>query len=218
VQELLARPVLEASGGTETYFHAAGREDTDALMLGRGRPFVLEVRSPRRRRFPLREIQEEVRESLVAEVLGLRRVSHGAVRAVKTAAADKTYRAWIEAASALPSDAARRSERLAGTTLEQLSPVRVMHRRGRGCLRRRKVVDSSWLGEIGGVLVWEVRVEAGTYVKELVSGDGGRTRPSLSEVLGVACRCAALDVIAVNWDPPWESAVEGETGREGAGA
>jgi hypothetical protein len=66
-------------------------------------------------------------------------------------------------------------------------------------------VESTWLGPIHGFHVWELRVEAGTYVKELVSGDAGRTRPSLAETLGVPCSSAALDVLEVHWEAPWES-------------
>jgi tRNA pseudouridine synthase 10 len=81
-----------------------------------------------------------------------------------------------------------------------------MRRRGRSLLRERRLIESSWLGEMDGSHLWEVRVESGTYVKELVSGDGGRTRPSLAEALGRPCRCAALDVLDVHWLPPWEDA------------
>jgi tRNA pseudouridine synthase 10 len=47
----------------------------------------------------------------------------------------------------------------------------------------------------------QVRTQAGLYVKELISGDGGRTRPSAAEVLGVPAACAELDVIAVHVNP-----------------
>ena len=45
----------------------------------------------------------------------------------------------------------------------------------------------------------EIRVtaEAGTYVKELVHGDHGRTEPSLAGALGVACEVVELDVLDV---------------------
>jgi tRNA pseudouridine synthase 10 len=42
-----------------------------------------------------------------------------------------------------------------------------------------------------------LRGEGGLYIKELVSGDGGRTIPSLSERLGIASRVAELAVIDV---------------------
>ncbi|MFB6172251.1 MAG: tRNA pseudouridine(54/55) synthase Pus10, partial [Haloarculaceae archaeon] len=39
--------------------------------------------------------------------------------------------------------------------------------------------------------------EGGLYVKELVSGDEGRTDPSLAGLLGVGATVTALDVLAV---------------------
>ncbi|MEM2002924.1 MAG: hypothetical protein QXT77_09790, partial [Candidatus Methanomethylicaceae archaeon] len=43
-----------------------------------------------------------------------------------------------------------------------------------------------------------VRCQGGLYVKELISGDDGRTKPSVSEVLGAGARCVELDVISVS--------------------
>jgi len=49
--------------------------------------------------------------------------------------------------------------------------------------------------------VIELRTESGTYIKEFVSGDGGRTNPSVAGILQVPCRCVELDVMAVHFDP-----------------
>jgi len=43
----------------------------------------------------------------------------------------------------------------------------------------------------------DVRGEGGLYIKELVSGDEGRTEPSLAGLLGVAATVTALDVVDV---------------------
>jgi tRNA pseudouridine synthase 10 len=206
IEEIIAAPVLDLSRGERTLFHALGREDTDARMLGDGRPFVVEVHNPRRRTLPLDEILRRFEERAcgLAEVHSLAPTDREAARALKCAAAEKTYRAWIDAAGPMAPEASTAIARLAGRTVEQLSPARVMHRRGRGTRRARRIIESSWLGEVDGRLVWEARVESGTYVKELVSGDGGRTRPSIAEVLGVPCTCAALDVLEIHWTPPWE--------------
>ncbi len=80
-----------------------------------------------------------------------------------------------------------------------------MHRRGETTIRSKRVVESNWLGEIDGNVVWEVRAESGTYIKELVSGDDGRTRPSLAEILGTPATCVALDVVKIHWDGPWDA-------------
>ncbi len=206
IQELLSGPALKLSGGERTAFHGLGREDTDARMLGLGRPFVLEVHRPRRRSIRLDACLEAFSENArgLAEVVSLVMVGPEARGAVKTAECEKTYRAWVEIGDAFPPAALKRVAGLTGATVDQASPSRVQHRRGKTTHRLRRIVESSWLGEIEGRHVWEVRVEAGMYVKELVSGDGGRTRPSLSEVLGLPCRCAALDVLEIHWNPPWE--------------
>ena len=44
------------SGGKEHFFHGMGREDIDALCLGEGRPFVLELSEPRIRDIDLDEL------------------------------------------------------------------------------------------------------------------------------------------------------------------
>jgi tRNA pseudouridine synthase 10 len=51
----------------------------------------------------------------------------------------------------------------------------------------------------------EIHGAGGLYVKELVSGDDGRTEPSLAGLLGVDARVTDLDVLAVEGeDEPFE--------------
>jgi len=45
--------------------------------------------------------------------------------------------------------------------------------------------------------VVEVRAEHGTYIKEWVSGDEGRTTPSLGDLVGTNCLCRELDVLDI---------------------
>jgi tRNA pseudouridine synthase 10 len=42
-----------------------------------------------------------------------------------------------------------------------------------------------------------LRCQGGLYIKELISGDGGRTKPSVSDVLGIPAKCVQLDVMNV---------------------
>ena len=44
----------------------------------------------------------------------------------------------------------------------------------------------------------EITAEAGTYVKEFINGDGGRTKGSLSEVYGNNLDVLELDVIKIH--------------------
>ncbi len=56
VEELVSKPLLEAAGGEKSAFHASGREDIDARMLGNGRPFVVEISKPKKRFLDLKEL------------------------------------------------------------------------------------------------------------------------------------------------------------------
>jgi tRNA pseudouridine synthase 10 len=44
-----------------------------------------------------------------------------------------------------------------------------------------------------------LRTQSGTYVKEFVSGDEGRTTPNFSERLGIQCRVYLLDVLEIDY-------------------
>lgn len=49
-----------------------------------------------------------------------------------------------------------------------------------------------------------VITQAGTYVKELVHGDFGRTKPNIGDIIGTEVDILALDVTAINLDWPEE--------------
>ncbi len=68
VDELIKGPVVEAFQAVDTTFHGSGREDIDALMLGSGRPFVVEVKSPKKRRADLDELMRNINEKAAGKV------------------------------------------------------------------------------------------------------------------------------------------------------
>ncbi|MDY6780335.1 MAG: tRNA pseudouridine(54/55) synthase Pus10, partial [Halobacteria archaeon] len=98
VEELIRPAVLDAFGGDGMVFHGAGREDVDALMLGDGRPFVAEVKEPRKRTYDLERLASEVNESAKGkvEVGELKLVSPDMVERVKQLDASKRYRMTVE--------------------------------------------------------------------------------------------------------------------------
>lgn len=199
VEELVAPPFLSAFRGTEAVFHGAGREDVDALMLGTGRPFVLEIKEPRRRHADLEELQAAVNEGTDGkiEIESPAFVTHEMIERVKEHDASKTYRATVDFVEAVTeADFGAALETLEGATIRQRTPRRVDHRRA-DLVRERSVlgIDGSLEDEYTATV--EVHGEGGLYIKELVSGDGGRTEPSLAGALGVEATVAALDVIEV---------------------
>ncbi len=199
VEELVAPPFLAAAQARAGHLHGAGREDIDARMLGRGRPFVLELVSPRRRRLDLVRLEEEVNRTAAGkvEVAGLVFVSPETVGEIKEAQAQKVYRALVEFDADVTKEAL--AEGLLGLlgTIEQRTPRRVAHRRA-DLVRGRRLLEAR--GELLSPRRAELtlRSEGGLYIKELVTGDEGRTRPSLTERLGAPSRVAELDVLDVS--------------------
>jgi tRNA pseudouridine synthase 10 len=198
VQEEIGNPALEMADSPEHFFHGMGREDIDALMLGNGRPFVLELRSPRIRDIDLDRLESVVNESNLVQVSGLRFSNKEEVRWVKEASPTKTYRATVRAEGKVNKERVNEvAKSFKNLHIDQRTPVRVSHRRG-DLVRRREIhsVEAEVLGDDVFLLVLET--ESGTYVKEFVSGDGGRTTPSFSERMGTPCVVEALDVMSIN--------------------
>ena len=207
VEEYTAPVVEDVMDGTEATFHGAGREDVDALMLGTGRPFVVEVEEPRRRRVDTDRLQADINAFAdgAVEVEGLRLATYDMVARVKEHDASKRYRARVRFDADVDADAlAAAVDELEGATVAQYTPNRVDHRRA-SVTRERDVYEAT--ADLDGPrrATVEVHGAGGLYVKELISGDEGRTDPSLAGLLGVGAEVVALDVLAVEGeDEPFE--------------
>ena len=202
VEEIITGPVLAATGGISTKFHGAGREDVDAIVTGNGRPFVVEVKEAKNRNPDLKALESTINENGGGRVgvMKLEFSDKKTVRSLKEKAkiAEKTYRALVETERKVTKrDLAKLEKSFNGCLINQYTPKRVMHRRA-DKLRVKRVYEmlAKKIGDKRVELV--VRCQGGLYVKELISGDEGRTRPSVSDVLGFGARCVELDVTSVN--------------------
>ncbi len=197
VEEIVAAPVMFQTGGSGHALHGMGREDVDALMLGRGRPFIVEIKEPVRRTLDLAAVEAAVNRTRQVEVTDLRRTTGGEVVALKEDRARKTYRVLVRLAGPVADGKLKTAvSSLLGRPIAQRTPVRVSHRRA-DRTRERFVTAIEVSRSDGPTVELRVTAEAGTYVKELVHGDGGRTTPSLAEALGVACEVVELDVLDI---------------------
>ncbi|MFA4907999.1 MAG: tRNA pseudouridine(54/55) synthase Pus10, partial [archaeon] len=187
VQELACIPAEREFDAEGSRFHGAGREDRDARMLGTGRPFVIELLSPKRRMAGLKLLEGKINESAKGKirVSGLRASDRSELLEVKSGEFQKTYEARVEFGEEIPREKLEKAcAELSGKELLQNTPNRVMHRRAN--LERKRTVIYVKVKEFSGKsALLEIRAEHGTYIKEFVSGDEGRTKPNLSELLGV---------------------------------
>ncbi len=199
VEELIANPVIELFNARNAVLHGAGREDVDARMLGNGRPFVLEIIEPKKRYLDIEEVERVINEYCRGKVAvsQLRYTDSREVKLVKSERHRKKYRAKIVFEEEVAEGALREAlSKLSGSLINQRTPRRVLHRRA-DRLRIRRLFSARLLLHRGKVAVVEFDAEAGLYIKELVSGDDGRTEPSLTSLLGKSAKVEKLDVIAV---------------------
>ena len=197
VQSLVAHPFLLASDSSEDLFHGMGREDIDAAMLGNGRPFVLELRMPKKRDLDLVNLMttvNSINENRI-KISNLEMVDRSRVAELKNTVCDKTYRVDVSISSDLTIESLKKgAQKLNSKVIKQRTPSRVSHRRA-DLVRPRLVNYVDVLSHTEGMVELEIRAQHGTYIRELVSGDEGRTDPSLSSLVGSPCKVEVLDVL-----------------------
>jgi tRNA pseudouridine synthase 10 len=85
---------------------------------------------------------------------------------------------------------------LTNVMIEQKTPVRVLHRRAD--LTREKYIYDVGVKKLSPRKAeMRLRCQGGLYVKELVTGDEGRTVPSVSELLRNKAKPMELDVLNI---------------------
>jgi len=198
VEELIAPPFVKAAAAAGARLHGAGREDIDARMLGTGRPFVLEILEPRGRVLDLVALRGAVNEAAggKVEVSELLPATRRTVVRVKETKSDKAYRAVVEFESAISSEEFESALASLVGPIDQRTPVRVAHRRA-DLVRVRVVHKATGRMTDAYHATIHLHTAGGLYVKELVSGDTGRTTPNLADGLGTEANVIALDVLGI---------------------
>ncbi|MHA1135114.1 MAG: tRNA pseudouridine(54/55) synthase Pus10 [Candidatus Thorarchaeota archaeon] len=201
ISEYIGEPAHIIANGSKFKVHAAGREDIDVLMLGQGRPFVVEITEPRVRMPDLEEITKsintkaegkiEVHDLVLTDRHHLQKLKEDASMNVKE------YEALIATDIPVTDEELGTVEKeFKGIKIEQRTPQRVSHRRS-DLVREKIIHEISLEQHKDGLLKAKFKVQGGTYIKELISGDEGRTVPSIAEKLGTGCKCAELNVTAI---------------------
>ena len=199
VEELLSERILEVTRGYEAKFHGAGREDIDVLMLGSGRPFVLEIKEPKIRKINLKELEEEINKSAKGKTAyhGLKFVERNRKAEIKVSSPDtyKVYKALVKCDEPYDKSKLKDLEKL--DEINQQTPIRVLRRRAdKVRIKHVKELKSEVIDDYTFEIT--IKTEGGLYIKELISGDEGRSKPNVSEILGVNAVCAQLDVVEVS--------------------
>ncbi|MBI4399656.1 tRNA pseudouridine(54/55) synthase Pus10 [Candidatus Micrarchaeota archaeon] len=196
VEDLVGYPVIAESSGIGSKFHGAGREDVNARMLGNGRAFILEISEPKKRKLDLRKLEKTInsKHKKLIQVKNLAFCKKSHVELLKSVRLEKVYRAIARAGRNLTKEDLAEIMKL--NIINQNTPTRVLHRRAdKERMRSIKSITGRLLGKKKLELI--IAAEAGTYIKELINGDNGRTKPSVAEILNTNVACVELDVIKI---------------------
>ena len=208
VQEMIDAPAIDLFRASSARFHSAGREDVDVRMLGEGRPFVLELigpKAPNQTAEAYAELAAEIRRRSggVVEVSELGPVPISMIATLIKAGEDahrKDYRCVVRASRTLTADDVALLNGTRELQLDQLTPLRVLHRRTLAV--RPRTIHAMTARLIGPrFMQLDLTTQAGTYVKEFVHGDFGRTAPSVGSLLGCHVDIVQLDVLGLHAAP-----------------
>lgn len=206
VQELISDHFCNEIRCDEIKFSSSGREDADVRMLGDGRPFVLQFMNPRRAKFTVDDMASAEKRINAAsndvKVLKLCILSPKEFEILKQGEEEKKkhYSALCFSHELITEELLNKISTVSEMEITQKTPIRVLHRRPLHD-RKRTVANMKTLYVDDNHFQLFLITQAGTYVKEFVHGDFGRTYPSLSDLLGIPLDILELDVEKV--DLPW---------------
>ena len=209
VEELICPKILAAFRASSARFSSSGREDVDVKMLGQGRPFLLELVNPMDvsiSQCKLERIEEEINAATTqVAVRNLTQVSRESSALLKEGEEDKrkVYSAVVWTKEEVGVDRLQEVlDQEKDLVIRQKTPIRVLHRRTLA-VRERTIYCMKTEKVDGHRFLLKLETQAGTYIKEFVHGDFGRTQPNVESLLGVEADILSLDVLDVHlhWPP-----------------
>lgn len=192
VEDIIAGPFIKVTSGASHVLHAQGREDKEARCLA-WRPFVLEIKQPRMRAIDLKKIKKEINKSAKVKVAKLRFSDRKEIAAIKSKNPYKVYNVVVDFGR--PVEKVKGLKNLVGT-IRQRTPSRILGQKP-DKTKNKKVKSIKWKRINNKRYQFEITAESGLYLHELVTGDGGRTKPSISQILGNQAKLKEFDLVGL---------------------
>jgi tRNA pseudouridine synthase 10 len=116
---------------------------------------------------------------------------------IKDATFKKVYRVVLEGEKSLNIEKLKEVAKiLHEKIIRQVTPTRVAHRRANK-IRKRKIYRCEIKSVKDTIATMNIETDSGMYIKEFISGDNGKTKPNLSEMIDIPCIIKELDVIEI---------------------
>ncbi|RDY07373.1 putative tRNA pseudouridine synthase Pus10, partial [Mucuna pruriens] len=184
-----------------------GEASVEVRMLGPGRPFLIEVQNARHipSELSVKDIEKTINnmEKKLVRVKNLKLVGSDGWNLMREGEAEKQkqYAALVWISRPLKDEDFQCVSSLKDLKVLQRTPIRVLHRRSP--LEREKIIHWMKIETIAGssqYFLLHLCTQAGTYIKEFVHGDLGRTHPSIGSILGCRAEILQLDVTDIKME------------------
>jgi len=160
----------------------------------------VEIKKPKRRFIDLQDLAYTIDKQAQGkvEVLNLRFASKDDIRKLKKAeASEKVYRATVEFDRTVSDEELETVEKtFTNTVIRQQTPLRVLHRRA-DLVREKYIYKAKIKRLTPNSAEMRVRCQGGLYIKELITGDEGRTDPCVAKIVNAEAKPLELDVLNV---------------------
>jgi tRNA pseudouridine(54/55) synthase len=206
VEEYISRELIKVLEFDKINLIGSGREDLDVLMLGDGRPSVIELINVRNvdnfLNFGkhIKEIENNIYlgSQKRVKLLNIKKATKDSIKELDINNKRKKYECLIELTDDIDKKEdlenllqkvldrleKEKLENSIGLLIHQKTPIRVVHRRP-NLTRERHITDLTYEVLSKRFIKIYLTTTAGTYVKEFVHGDFNRTQPSIKSLLNV---------------------------------
>lgn len=196
-RKLISVKLKELTNSTSVRLFMKGIEDYDVKILGNGKPFFIELNTPK-----LSNMEEQYIDKYMKDINSLETVSVSnlvkadkfAYNSVKNSSCVITYLAKLSTSTDILNDEdVLRLNEMKGMSVDQAVPIRLLDSEpfdtNQVCIHEMDLKR-----EAGDFYELTIKVSGGCHVKEFIHGDLGRTEPSLKSILGVSFEILQLDL------------------------
>ena len=183
VEAIIGSRLLEITKGDNSKFSWLGGEDKDSLVLGNGRPFLLQISNPKVRYL---KTDLTVDENGVSAVLKqqLPQLSFKLPSRFTT----KT-KITIQAEQALPKQSL--------ATLQNVLENSEVSYQVKSKIVKKKIYSLKAQQVDEKRFVLTIIADGGLFIKQFVGGQD-YIEPNISKIIGIKCQCVAFDILGVN--------------------
>ena len=179
VEGVISKLIFKKFGGTTTKFTWIGGEDKSSLVLGSGRPFIMKLQNPLKRKIKLSDYTSDF-----ISIFNLKIIDDSPKTPLKFSSL---------ATIKISTDSKFDAENLKKLKNLKNSPIIVSEKSGRSY--EKKIFDINYKKTSDQIILVKIRVEGGLPIKRFVIGND--VTPNISETIGTHCIPEEFDFLEI---------------------